>query len=108
MRLADVVPAWGKILRGYKPLLSLEITRECPLRCPGCYAYEPGHLGARGPLRQLNDYKGEAFVSRVLPLVRRFSPIHISIVGRVPVVRSLQLSVLLPKLDAVGVQVPFL
>src|SRR5260221_9751332 len=82
MRLVDVVPAWGKILRGYKPLLSLEITRECPLRCPGCYAYEPDHLGASGPLRQLRDYKGDALVSGVLALVRRFRPIHVSIVDR--------------------------
>jgi organic radical activating enzyme len=105
MRLADVVPAWGKILRGYKPLLSLEITRECPLRCPGCYAYEPGHLGASGPLRQLNDYKGEALVSGVLALVRRLRPIHISIVGGEPLVRYRELGVLLPKLDDMGIEV---
>ena len=43
-------------------MLSIEITRECPLRCPGCYAYEPGHLGDAGPLRELRDYKGEALI----------------------------------------------
>lgn len=52
MKLRDIGRAWGRILRGQKPLLSLEITRECRLRCPGCYAYEPGHLGSSGPLRQ--------------------------------------------------------
>ena len=67
MRFRDIGPAWGKILRGHKPLLSLEITKECPLRCPGCYAYEAGHLGASGPLRQLNDYKGEALVGLCSP-----------------------------------------
>src|SRR5260370_1485034 len=104
MRLADVVPAWGKILRGYKPLLSLEITRECPLRCPGCYAYEPGHLGASGPLRQLNDYKGEALVSGVLALVRRFRPIHIPILGGYPLARSREPGVLLPTHDHMGLE----
>ena len=34
-----VLQAWGRILAGYQPNLSIEITRECPLTCPGCYAY---------------------------------------------------------------------
>jgi MoaA/NifB/PqqE/SkfB family radical SAM enzyme len=101
----DIIPAWGRILRGYKPFLSLEITRECPLRCPGCYAYEPSHLGATGPLRQLADYKGEALVSGVLGLVRRFRPLHLSIVGGEPLLRYRELSVLLPKLADMGVEV---
>ena len=37
---ARLMTAWGRLLRGYSPLLSIEITRECPLHCPGCYAYE--------------------------------------------------------------------
>ena len=45
MNKKDVVKAWGRILMGYQPLLSIELTRECPLHCPGCYAYEPNHLG---------------------------------------------------------------
>jgi sulfatase maturation enzyme AslB (radical SAM superfamily) len=105
MRVVDIVPAWGRILRGYKPLLSLEITRECPLRCPGCYAYEPEHLGASGPLRQLSDYKGEALVSGALALVRHFRPIHVSIVGGEPLVRYRELGVLLPKLADMGIEV---
>jgi len=105
MKLTDIGPAWGKILRGHKPLLSLEITRECPLRCPGCYAYEPGHLGPSGPLRQLNDYRGEALISGVLSLVRRFKPIHLSIVGGEPLVRHHELGILLPKLAGMGIEV---
>ena len=105
MKLTDIGPAWGKILRGHKPLLSLEITRECPLRCPGCYAYEPSHLGPSGPLRQLNDYRGEALVSGVLSLVRRFKPIHLSIVGGEPLVRHHELGILLPKLAGMGIEV---
>ena len=105
MRFRDIGPAWGKILRGHKPLLSLEITKECPLRCPGCYAYEAGHLGASGPLRQLNDYKGEALVAAVLALVRRLRPLHLSIVGGEPLVRHHELGILLPKLADMKVEV---
>lgn len=105
MKLADIIPAWGSMLRGRRPFLSLEITRECPLRCPGCYAYEPGHLGSVGPLRQLADLKGEALISGVLGLVRRFRPLHVSIVGGEPLVRYRELNILLPKLDDMGVEV---
>lgn len=105
MKTVDLIPAWGRVLRGYKPFLSIEITRECPLRCPGCYAYEPGHLGNAGPLRQLSDYRGEALVHGVLALVRRFRPLHVSIVGGEPLVRYRELEVLLPKLDDMGVEV---
>lgn len=101
----DIGPAWGRILQGYKPLLSIEITKECPLRCPGCYAYEPEHLGDAGPLRQLSDYRGDALVSGVVALVRRLRPLHVSIVGGEPLVRYRELSALLPKLDAMGVEV---
>jgi organic radical activating enzyme len=105
MRLRDIGPAWGKILRGQRPFLSLEITKECPLRCPGCYAYEAGHLGSSGPLRQLNDYRGEALVAAVLALVRRFKPMHLSIVGGEPLVRYHELGILLPKLEAMNIEV---
>ena len=105
MKGRDVIPVWGKILSGHRPFLSLEITRQCPLRCPGCYAYEPEHLGAAGPLRQLNDLQGEALVAGVLGLVRRFRPLHLSIVGGEPLVRYRELGVLLPKLNAMGVEV---
>ena len=72
MRKADVIPAWGSILRGRRPFLSVEITRECPLQCPGCYAHQPEHLGTAGPLRQLSEFQGEALVAGVMALVRRF------------------------------------
>ena len=48
MKKSEVLNAWASILAGQKPSLSIEITRECPLRCPGCYAYEPEHLGTGG------------------------------------------------------------
>jgi hypothetical protein len=37
--LEGIFSAWGRILAGHTPALSIEITRECPLHCPGCYAY---------------------------------------------------------------------
>jgi organic radical activating enzyme len=105
MRHSDLLPAWSRILRGYRPLLSLEITKECPLRCPGCYAYGGGHLGDMVTLRDLTDRRGEDLVSGVLGLVRRHRPIHISIVGGEPLVRWRELEILLPKLDAMRVEV---
>src|SRR6185312_11118229 len=57
MRTSEIVRAWGKILRGEAPSLSIELTRECPLRCPGCYAYDEAHLGGGLTLRELNDRK---------------------------------------------------
>jgi sulfatase maturation enzyme AslB (radical SAM superfamily) len=105
MKKNDVVRAWGRILSGYYPSLSIEITRECPLRCPGCYAYEPEHLGQLGPLRTLSDYKGEELITGVLALVRKHRPLHISIVGGEPLVRFRELDVLLPKLSEMGIAV---
>jgi len=105
MKNRDLIPAWGRILRGQKPFLSIEITKECPLRCPGCYAYGPDHLGDAGPLRELRDSQGEALVAGVLGLVRRFRPLHVSIVGGEPLVRYRELQVLLPKLENMGIEV---
>jgi len=105
MKTVDLLPAWGRILRGYKPFLSIEITKECPLKCPGCYAYGADHLGGATTLRELSDSKGEALVSGVLGLVRRYRPLHVSIVGGEPLVRYRELNVLLPKLKDMGVEV---
>ena len=105
MEKADVLRAWGRIVTGYYPTLSVEITRECPLRCPGCYAYEPEHLGAAGPLRSLADRKGAELVEGVIDLVRRYRALHVSIVGGEPLVRFRELDVLLPRLSAMGVDV---
>lgn len=100
-----VISAWGRILQGYYPALSIEITRECPLRCPGCYAYEPDHLHQLGPLRELSDYKGQQLVDEVLALVERYRPLHLSIVGGEPLVRFRELDILLPQLSERGIAV---
>lgn len=105
MRMRDILPAWGRILQGGRPLLSLEITKECPLRCPGCYAYSDGHLGNGTVLRQLSDYRGQELIDGVLSLARRLKPIHISIIGGEPLVRYRELDQLLPKLADMGIEV---
>ncbi len=106
MKNSEVLHAWASILYGRKPNLSIEITRECPLRCPGCYAYEPEHLGSAGVnLRQLSDYKGDDLVRRLLAIVDRERPIHLSIVGGDPLVRYRELEVLLPQLEQRGIHV---
>jgi organic radical activating enzyme len=84
--MEGVFRAWGRILAGYRPNLSIEITRECPLRCPGCYAYGSDHLGGG-----------------VLALVDRLKPLHLSIVGGEPLVCRRELETLLPILAARGV-----
>jgi sulfatase maturation enzyme AslB (radical SAM superfamily) len=105
MKTADVFRGWGRILTGYHPMLSIEITRECPLRCPGCYAYQPEHLGDVGPLRSLADYKGQQLIDGVLGLVRRHRPLHLSIVGGEPLVRFRELNELLPRLEKMGIEI---
>jgi MoaA/NifB/PqqE/SkfB family radical SAM enzyme len=101
----QIFQAWGRILKGESPSLSLEITRECPLRCPGCYAYEEGHLGGGVTLRSLNDYKGQALIDGVLEVVDRLKPLHLSIVGGDPLVRYRELEAMVPQLLARGIHV---
>jgi MoaA/NifB/PqqE/SkfB family radical SAM enzyme len=99
----DVLAAWGKILRGRAPMLSIEITRECPLSCPGCYAYGDTHLGGEKLLRELHDFRGDALVDGVLNLVRAHQPLHVSLVGGEPLVRHRELSAILPALSAMNI-----
>jgi sulfatase maturation enzyme AslB (radical SAM superfamily) len=103
METGPVLRAWGSILAGGRPNLSIEITRECPLRCPGCYAYGDTHLGGDVVLRELADLKGQALIDGLLQVVRRQRPIHLSIVGGEPLVRFRELDVVLPQLTAMGV-----
>jgi len=80
-------------------MLSIEITRECPLHCPGCYAYEEQHLGGGVTLRQLRDFRGDALVDGVLELMSQHRPVHLSIVGGEPLIRHRELSRILPELS---------
>lgn len=99
LKVKPVLQTWARTLKGEFPTLSIEITRECPLRCPGCYAYEDAHLGTTS-LRNLNDFKGQELISRVLALVDEYKPLHLSIVGGDPLVRYRELEVLVPQLVA--------
>ena len=105
LKTTEILKAWGKILKGERPSLSIEITRECPLRCPGCYAYDDAHLGGGVTLRSLNDRKGQALIDGVLELVDRLQPLHLSIVGGDPLVRHRELEAMIPPLLARGIHV---
>src|ERR1700738_2779651 len=103
MKRNEVLRAWAGILKGHKPSLSIEITKECPLRCPGCYAFDAAHLGGATQLRQLSDFKGVALVTRVLAVIDEHRPIHVSLVGGDPLVRYRELELLLPQIERRGV-----
>jgi MoaA/NifB/PqqE/SkfB family radical SAM enzyme len=101
--LKGIVRAWGKILTGYQPNLSIEITRECPLTCPGCYAYGADHLGGALNLRELQDFKGQELIDAMLALLRKYRPLHVSIVGGEPLVRYRELNTILPRMAEMGI-----
>ena len=105
MHTSQIIQAWGKILKGEQPSLSIEITRECPLKCPGCYAYDDAHLGGGQTLRDLNDRRGQSLVEGVVEVVDRLKPLHLSIVGGDPLVRYRELELLIPLLLARGIHV---
>ena len=106
MKTSEVVRAWGKILKGEQPSLSIELTKECPLRCPGCYAYDDAHLGGDGvTLRSLSDRKGQELIDGVLEVVDRLKPLHLSLVGGDPLVRYREVEALVPLLVARGTHV---
>jgi organic radical activating enzyme len=103
MQTSEVLRAWKKILQGESPSLSIEITRECPLRCPGCYAYDADHLGGGKTLRDLSDYKGDELVENILQVVDRYQPLHLSLVGGDPLVRYRELEQLVPRIVDRGI-----
>ena len=105
MQTSQIIRAWAKILKGRRPSLSLEITRECPLNCPGCYAYDKAHLGGGRLLRDLNDRTGQALIDGVLEVVDRLKPLHLSIVGGDPLVRYRELELLVPLLLSRGIHI---
>ena len=99
----DLARAGWRVLGGSVPLLSIEITRECPLSCPGCYAYGESHLGSGVTLRELRDFRGDALVDGVLDLARLHRPLHVSLVGGEPMVRHRELDRILPALSEMGI-----
>jgi organic radical activating enzyme len=103
LEILDVFSAWKSILTGSAPMMSIEITRECPLSCPGCYAYGDTHLGGGVNLRTLSDYRGDDLVNGIVRLVKMHRPLHLSIVGGEPLIRHRELSRLLPILSRMKV-----
>jgi MoaA/NifB/PqqE/SkfB family radical SAM enzyme len=103
LHIQNVFESWGKVLRGHTPILSIEVTRECPLHCPGCYAYGDNHLGGDVTLRELSDKRGDELVEGVLGLVNRHKPLQVTLVGGEPMVRHRELSRIVPELCARGI-----
>jgi MoaA/NifB/PqqE/SkfB family radical SAM enzyme len=85
-------------------MLSIEVTRECPLHCPGCYAYGDSHLGEGAPnLRSVSDFRGDALVRGIFQLIDEYKPLQVSLVGGEPLVRHRELSQVIPELSRRGV-----
>jgi len=105
VKTSEILSAWRKILGGERPSLSIEITRECPLQCPGCYAYDEAHVGGGKTLRSLNDRKGQELIDGVLAIADRLRPLHLSIVGGDPLVRYRELEEMIPLLLERGIHV---
>jgi MoaA/NifB/PqqE/SkfB family radical SAM enzyme len=103
MKRSEVLQAWACILAGRAPSVSIEITKECPLRCPGCYAFDAAHLGGATQLRELSDFKGDDLVARVLAVIDELKPIHLSIVGGDPLVRYREVDALIPQIQSRGI-----
>jgi MoaA/NifB/PqqE/SkfB family radical SAM enzyme len=103
LRVFELLRSWKSILGGSTPMLSIEVTRECPLRCPGCYAYGDAHLGGTLNLRSVRDYHGEELINGVIRLVRNHRPMHVSLVGGEPLVRHRELSEILLALSSMKV-----
>ena len=98
MNASEVIRGWGAILSGRTPFLSIEITKECPLACPGCYAYGDDHLGGAGILRDVSDFRGQALVDGIIKVIDTHRPLHVSLVGGEPLVRHKELVQLIPML----------
>jgi hypothetical protein len=49
------------------------------------------------------DLRGHELVDRILALVKRYRPLHVSLVGGEPLVRHREISTLLPRLDSLGI-----
>ncbi len=99
LKILQLMGAWRSILMGSTPMMSIEVTRECPLSCPGCYAYGDTHLGGSVLLRDLSDYRGNELVNRIVALIDQHRPLHVSLVGGEPLIRHRELSTLLPILS---------
>src|SRR5689334_20075254 len=104
MKVTEILNGWKSILAGRAPSLSIEITKERPLSCRGCYADGNEHLGGNVLLNQVSDFKGQDLVNRFMEIVDRSQPLHVSIVGGEPLVRFRELNEILPRLEVRGIR----
>lgn len=104
MQRSDILTSWWRILSGYRPAVSIELTKECPLSCPGCYAFQPDHLGGAS-IASVSDSKGDELVERVLAFIDERRPLIVYFVGGEPLVRFRELNVILPRLAQRGIEV---
>jgi MoaA/NifB/PqqE/SkfB family radical SAM enzyme len=105
MKKWKIFPAWMRILQGYRPFLSIEVTQQCPLQCPGCYAKSEAHMNGKSLHR--TELRGDDLVDGVLYLIRRHKPLHLSIVGGEPLLRQREMGTLLRRLDSMNMEVQF-
>ena len=100
----DVIHAWGRILAGYRPNLSIEITRECPLRCPRLLRLRRRtSRRRRHAARVCPTTRATSSSTRFMALVDEHRPLHLSIVGGEPLVRFRELNTILPQLSERGI-----
>lgn len=104
MQRSDILTSWWRILTGYRPALSIELTKECPLSCPGCYAFQPDHLGGLS-ITSVADSKGDELVDRVMSFIADRRPLVVYFVGGEPLVRFRELNVILPRLSERNIDV---
>lgn len=104
MQRSRIFQAWGRILTGGTPVLAIEITNRCPLSCPGCYAYAPGHVNGLS-IEDMSEFSGDRLVRAVVDLVDHRRPLGLFIVGGEPLVRYRELDSLLPQICGRGVPV---
>lgn len=102
IRARDLFMSWGKVMCGHVPMLGIEVTRECPLRCPGCYAYSDSRVEGDS-IRQTRELRGDDLVGGILRLVECHGPLHVSLIGGEPMIRHRELSRVLPVLSRRGI-----
>jgi len=103
-----MLPSWFRILRGYKPFLSIKVTREGHLHYPGGSTCDEWQLDNKKVLGQASEPRGNKLVEGVLDLIRQNHSRHLSIVGGEPLLRRQEMTVLLPRLNAMGIEVQFI
>jgi hypothetical protein len=87
-------------------MLSINMTREFPLLCPGCNAFDHNHIGGAATLRSLNDGTGRVLIhDGVLELMDRARPWHLSIEALDSLVRHRELESMVSQLLDQGMRV---